>query len=351
MNQQDNHALIRKLQSKIKAQQKTIELLMDAAEQRTRSDVSPIDLPVHNLKLERIVQKKTDPLEQKSDQLKQAMPDSQLTHARLLHTQKMESVGQLAAGIAHEINTPIQFVGTNIGFLEEVSFVVLNLLKSLRKIVDTAPEQVAQELLSVLEEADCEYIMEELPSAIKQSKEGISRVSLIVKALKEFSHPSFKEKEKVVVNTIIETTTVISRNAWKYVSELKLNLASDLPPVSCLTNELGQVILNLITNAAHSIEEKIGRNPVGLKGEIRISTQVVNSFVEILIQDTGTGIPAGIQYRIFDPFFTTKEVGKGTGQGLAISYDVIVKKHGGTLTFITEEDKGTTFVIRLPLLS
>jgi signal transduction histidine kinase len=191
--------------------------------------------------------------------------------------------------------------------------------------------------------------MEEVPSAIRQSKDGISRVTSIVKAMKEFSHPSSKEKESIVVNNIIETTMLIARNEWKYVANVTTDLAVDLPPVPCYIDELGQVILNLLINAAHAIGEKLGRNPVGDKGEIHISTQVVDSFVEIRIRDTGSGIPVGIRERIFDPFFTTKEVGRGTGQGLTISHDVIAEKHGGTLTFETEEGVGTTFIVRLPL--
>jgi signal transduction histidine kinase len=169
--------------------------------------------------------------------------------------------------------------------------------------------------------------------------------------MKEFSHPSSREKEKVVVNSIIETTVLIARNEWKYVSNVTTDLAVDLPPIPCHIDELGQVILNLLINAAQAIGEKLGRNPVGDKGEIHISTQVVDSFVEIRLRDTGGGIPERIRERIFDPFFTTKEVGKGTGQGLAISHNVITEKHGGTLTFETEEGQGTTFIIRLPMAS
>lgn len=194
-----------------------------------------------------------------------------------------------------------------------------------------------------------DYLVEEVPTAINQSKDGISRVTSIVKAMKEFSHPSSREKENVVVNSIIETTILVARNEWKYVSDVTTDLAVDLPAAPCLVDEMGQVILNLLTNAAQAIGEKIGRNPVGEKGEIHISTKVVDSFVEIRIRDTGAGIPVGIRERIFDPFFTTKEVGRGTGQGLAISHDVVTQKHGGTLTFETEEGTGTTFIIRLPL--
>jgi PAS domain S-box-containing protein len=281
-------------------------------------------------------------------EIEKAAKEKERLQSQLLQAQKLESVGQLAAGIAHEINTPMQFIGTNMEFLEEASKGMVNLEQSIKKIMATAPPEIAEELQSAFEEADWQYLMEEVPAAIQQSKNGITRVTSIVKAMKEFSHPSSREKDNVVVNSIIETTVLIARNEWKYVSEVTTDLAADLPPIPCHIDELGQVILNLLINAAQAIGEKLGRNPVGDKGEIHISTQAVDSSVEIKIRDSGSGIPERIRERIFDPFFTTKEVGKGTGQGLAISHNVITEKHGGTLTFETEEGKGTTFIIRLP---
>jgi PAS domain S-box-containing protein len=284
-------------------------------------------------------------------ELEKAEKEKGKLQSQLLQAQKLESVGQLAAGIAHEINTPMQFIGTNMEFLEEASQGMVNLEQSIKKIMATAPAEVAEELQAAFDEADWQYLMEEVPAAIQQSKNGIGRVTSIVKAMKEFSHPSSREKENVVVNSIIETTVLIARNEWKYVSEVTTDLAVDLPPIPCHVDELGQVVLNLLINAAQAIGEKLGRNPVGDKGEIHISTQVVDSSVEIRIRDTGGGIPERIRERVFDPFFTTKEVGKGTGQGLAISHNVITEKHGGTLTFETEEGMGTTFIIRLPMAS
>jgi len=282
-------------------------------------------------------------------EIEMAEKEKEHLQSQLLHAQKLESVGQLAAGIAHEINTPMQFISTNMEFLEEASRGMAAIHRSIQEIRDAAPPEIAEKLQSALEEADLDYLVEEVPTAINQSKDGISRVTSIVKAMKEFSHPSSREKENVVVNSIIETTILVARNEWKYVSDVTTDLAVDLPAAPCLVDEMGQVILNLLTNAAQAIGEKIGRNPVGEKGEIHISTKVVDSFVEIRIRDTGAGIPVGIRERIFDPFFTTKEVGRGTGQGLAISHDVVTQKHGGTLTFETEEGTGTTFIIRLPL--
>jgi PAS domain S-box-containing protein len=268
---------------------------------------------------------------------------------QLRQAQKLQSIGQLAAGIAHEINTPMQFIGTNMEFFEEASQGMAELTEAIHEVMASSPPAVSEKLRTIFEKTDWEYHMEEIPAAIEQSKDGLSRVSSIVQAMKEFSHPSSKEKESVVVNSIIETTILVSRNEWKYVSDVTTDLAQDLPAVPCLVDELGQVILNLLVNAAHAIGEKLGENPGDAKGKIHISTRVVDSFVEIAISDDGTGIPLEIRDKIFDPFFTTKEVGKGTGQGLAISHDVITKKHDGTLTFETEEGKGTVFIIRLPV--
>ena len=272
-------------------------------------------------------------------------------HAEMILQEKMASVGQLAAGIAHEINTPMQFIGSNMDFLGEANLGISQVVQAFQEIIATAPAEIAQKLQSTLDGADWDYLIREIPSAIKQSKDGISRVTSIVQAMKEFSHPSPSGKKNAVINSIIEKTVLISRNEWKYVANLTTDLAADLPLIPCYADRLGQVFLNLIINAAQAIEEKLSRNPEEGKGDIRISTRVVDSSIEIRIQDTGPGIPDEICGRIFDRFFTTKEVGRGTGQGLAISHDVIAIKHGGTLTFETEEGKGTSFIVRLPVPS
>ncbi len=272
---------------------------------------------------------------------------------QLLQAQKLESVGQLAAGIAHEINTPTQFVGDNIQFLQE-AFKDLNQLLEQYKILCENLEQVeadkniVQKIHELEDEIDLPYLMEEIPKAIEQSMEGVRRVAKIVRAMKEFSHPGSEEKTLVDLNHAIENTITVAKNEWKYVAEMETDFDPALPPVPCLPGELNQVILNMIINAAHAISDAIGDGSKG-KGTIRISTRRAGEWAEIRISDTGTGIPEAIRDRIFDPFFTTKEVGKGTGQGLAIARSMIVDKHGGTIDFETQEGKGTTFIIRLPL--
>jgi signal transduction histidine kinase len=192
-----------------------------------------------------------------------------------------------------------------------------------------------------------DFLVTEIPSSLNQSIDGIGRISEIVQAIKEFSHPDAKEKTALDINRALTTTTTVSRNQWKDVAELETHFDMSLPQVQCLPGELNQVFLNMIINAVHAIEGA-GRNQ---QGRIIISTAKQDDWVEIRIGDTGVGIPEKNLAKIFDPFFTTKEPGKGTGQGLAISHRIITKKHGGTISVESEVGKGTTFVIRLPIVS
>jgi len=284
---------------------------------------------------------------------KQAQKDRNLIEAQLRQAQKLESVGQLAAGIAHEINTPIQYIGDNIHFIEESFAALGGLLQNYKKLAaavrsNTVTPEVLSAVESSMEKADLDYLSKEIPLAVEQSLQGVGHVSRIVNAMKEFSHPGSKEKEALDLNHAIEMTITVARNEWKYVAEMATDFAPDLPPVPCLPGEFNQVILNLIINAAHAIGDVV-RQAEGSKGTIRVSTRLDGDWVEIRIADSGTGIPEQIRHRIFDPFFTTKGVGKGTGQGLAIARSVIVDKHGGSLTFESEVGRGTTFIIRLPV--
>ncbi len=279
--------------------------------------------------------------------------DRHLLETQLRQAQKLESIGQLAAGIAHEINTPTQFVGDNIRFLTDAFMDLRTLLARHDELLAQArrvpalAETVAQ-VEAARETADIEYLASEIPNALEQSLEGIARIARIVRAMKDFSHPGGQEKQAVDLNRAIESTVTVARNEWKYVADLELDLDPSVPPVPCLPNEFNQVVLNLIINAAHAIADVVGDGSHG-KGLITVSTRRGDGWVEVRVRDTGTGIPEEIQGRIFDPFFTTKEVGRGTGQGLSIARTVVVKKHGGTIDFETGPGKGTTFIIRLPL--
>lgn len=267
----------------------------------------------------------------------------------LRQAHKLESLGILAGGIAHEINTPVQYVGDNVRFLRDAVADLETVLKActgLSKAMEQGGEEIAaRDLKAAITGADLPYIAAEMPKSIEESLEGIERISEIVRAIKDFSHPAAKEKTPTDINQIIATTITVARNQWKYVADLETDFDPELPCVPCLAGELNQVILNLIVNAAHAIEET-GR---GDKGRIVISTRKAGNWVDIRVRDTGCGIAPENRDKVFDPFFTTKEPRKGTGQGLAISHTIVTKKHGGTISFETEAGSGTTFVVRLPL--
>ncbi len=276
-----------------------------------------------------------------------------LLERQLAQSQKLESIGRLAAGIAHEINTPAQYVGDNTRFLEEAYGDLERIHDLYHQLIEHLKSEglatgLVQKIEETSSEVDLEYVRDQTPKAIRQSLEGIERITKIVRAMKEFSHPGTDAKKEIDLNKAIESTITVARNEWKYVAEMVTDFDLSMPPVACLPGEFNQAILNIIINAAHSIAEKNG-NEAGQKGTISISTRGLGDFVEILISDTGMGIAENIRSKIFDPFFTTKEVGQGTGQGLAISHSVIVEKHGGTIDFETEAGKGTTFIIRLPV--
>jgi signal transduction histidine kinase len=272
---------------------------------------------------------------------------------QLAQAQKLESIGQLAAGIAHEINTPTQYVGDNLEFLQyafedfsrvcEICDGVLAAAKGSSLTGATIADMEAK-----LADINVEYLRVQVPKAIQQSLDGVKRVASIVRAMKEFSHPGTGEKARIDLNAAIESTVTVSRNEWKYVADVVTEYDAGLPYVNCLPGELNQVILNVIVNAAHAIGDVVGSGSKG-KGKITIRTRRDGDFAEIAISDTGSGIPENIRGRIFDPFFTTKHVGRGTGQGLAIAHNVVVERHGGYITFKTEVGQGTTFFIRLPI--
>ena len=271
---------------------------------------------------------------------------------QLRQAQKLESVGQLAAGIAHEINTPTQYIGDNVQFLKDAFQDLRKLLVNYERLLaaakgDTLTCETVREIAAMVECSDAEYLVQEIPKAIEQAIEGVTRVSTIVSAMKEFSHPDTKEKVPLDLNHAIESTITVARSEWKYVADMETELDPTLPPISCQPGEFNQVILNLIVNAAHAIADVAGKEG-SERGKIKVQTRNCEEWAEIRIQDSGSGIPERVRARIFDPFFTTKEIGRGTGQGLAIARSVVVDKHNGTIDFETEEGKGTTFVIRLP---
>jgi len=274
--------------------------------------------------------------------------------SQLIQGEKLRAVGELAAGIAHEINSPIQFIGDNLHFLEDASQKTIGVLKELRQHEEIGKRD--KTFSGVLDSQghdfsleDLDYYNEEIPKAIEQSLEGVGRISDIVQAMRTFAHPGGEGKIPADINQAIQSTVIITRNEWKYVANIELDLAPDLAPVPCLAGEINQVFLNLVVNAAQALQEMQEGGVNQEKGTIAISTRQEEDAVVVRINDTGPGIPEEIRPRIFEPFFTTKGVGRGTGQGLAIAYAVVVEKHGGTIYVETGEDQGTTFVVRLPL--
>jgi PAS domain S-box-containing protein len=271
----------------------------------------------------------------------------------LSQSHKLEAIGQLAAGIAHEINTPIQYVGDNTRFFKESFETVEKLLGHYEELLKAIPnESLTPDLIARANAAramaDLPYLLKQVPAAISETIDGLERISKIVKAMKEFSHPGGKEKTLADLNKAIESTVTVARNEWKYVAEVKLDLDPILPKIPCFLGEFNQSVLNLLINASHAIADVLKKQSGG-KGLITLSTRRDGEFVEISVSDTGTGIPESARPHIFEPFFTTKEVGKGTGQGLSLVYSNIVKKHGGSVSFETETGRGTRFILRLPI--
>jgi signal transduction histidine kinase len=274
---------------------------------------------------------------------------SQKRELELRQTQKMEAVGRLASGIAHEINTPIQFAGDSIQFLRDALQEVEMLIARYREALASDPSALAQQreqLLLLEQDLDLEYLQEQMPKAIERSLEGLNRVSAIVRAMKTFAHPDDGRKGHVDLNQALLNTLTIARNEYKYVADVVTDLG-DLPLVLCNLSELNHVFLNLLVNAAHAIGEKARQQP-NFRGVIQVTTRVDGDHVAVTISDTGIGIPAAIRHKVFDPFFTTKPVGRGTGQGLTIAHAVI-ERHGGTISFTTNEGEGASFTIRLPI--
>ncbi len=279
--------------------------------------------------------------------------DRKNAEMQLQQAQRLESIGQLAAGIAHEINTPTQYVGDNVRFLEAEFSKLLRVVDIYAAGIDPASPPVSwadrdRQTRAALEELDFDFIRDEIPKAISQSIEGLNRVTSIIRAMKDFSHPGSDHKENADLNRSIASTVEVCRSRWKYVANLELDLAPDLPEVPCLVAEINQVVLNLVVNAADAISEKLGPNSDRM-GRIRVSTRSVDGWAEIRVLDDGPGIPETVRRRMFEPFFTTKPVGKGTGQGLALSRNVVTARHGGELFFETPDSGGTVFVVRLPL--
>ena len=267
-----------------------------------------------------------------------------------LQASRLAVVGQLAAGIAHEINTPIQYIGNNLNFIGDQLPKIDLAIEAGRALASVAranadPDDALRGFEAAMEGGSLAALIEEMSNATLESLDGIGQVGRIVLSMKEFSHPGTGTKMLTDINRALVSTLTVTQNIWKHVVTVETEFDPALPSVVCHPGEVNQVFLNLIVNAAQAVE----MSGKALPGRIALSTTARDGFVEIRIADSGTGIPETIKDRIFDPFFTTKEVGKGTGQGLAICRDVIVVKHGGRLDVAGREGEGAIFIVQLPI--
>jgi len=255
---------------------------------------------------------------------------------RMASSDRLESIGRLAAGVAHEINTPVQYLNDSVSFIREGVGELLAYIDKLHASLPQKPEDID----------DVDYLREELPPALTRVAEGLARIAEIVRSMKHFSHADQREMSEVDLNASIASTLVIARSEYRDCADIETDYAP-LPPVTCHGGQINQVVLNLVVNSADAISDFVKQH--GGRGRITLRTALEGDHVLITIADTGGGIPEAIQARIFDPFFTTKEVGRGTGQGLSIVRSTVVKGHGGQLDFVSEMGKGTTFYVRLPV--
>jgi len=299
------------------------------------------------------VKRSYDAVAEINDRLRAEIAERKRMEFELARAHRLESVGQLAAGIAHEINTPSQYVSHNIRFLEEAFASVDGLLRAVDRLLETSKEGAVdrrrlEDLRSTAGEVDAPYLAREIPRAIRESREGLEHVERIVRAMKDFSGRDAQQKTRVDLDRAVENALLVCRHAWKDVAEVTTDFDPNLALVPCVPGELTEVILHLVLNASQAVADAApGRAPG--KGSIAIRTRPLPGWAEIRVEDNGTGIPEEIRSRIFDPFFTTREVGQGIGQGLTIAHAIVVTRHGGSIRFETEVGRGTTFIVRLPV--
>lgn len=300
--------------------------------------------------LEALVKERTRELEKANKNLSDAYKSLKSVQSQLIHQEKMASIGQLAAGIAHELNNPLGYISGNFTALEKYTTFLVEYIEFFEKnlpdsTVNNDFEKLKRSLSAFKQEKKLEFIISDLPDLFKESKEGVTRAVNIVQNLRAFSHvDTLNQIINYNLNKGIEDTLLVAKNEYKYHASIELDFAEDLPYLKINGGEVNQVLLNIIVNASQAFD----KNKDIAENIIRISTYKTNKFLICEIKDNGPGIPKNIQNKIFDPFFTTKEVGKGTGLGLSISYDIIVNKNKGQLLLDSNIGEGATFIIKLP---
>ncbi|MBK8014628.1 MAG: hypothetical protein IPK13_25165 [Deltaproteobacteria bacterium] len=345
---------VESLRRRLAAADRTIKVLSDRAESSMDVTGSTFQLLEKNVAVERVVVARTRAISEANEKLSEALRVAHRWQAEAHSAQRLATAGTLAAGVAHEINTPVQFVSDSIHFLTDAMGELSSFVSYVRGVLKEIQTGMSDEQLTVLrsevvemeESSDLDYVMENVPKALERCVDGLQRVSSIVRSLKEFAHPAQEFMAPADLNHAVENTLTIARNEYKYVADVEVDL-QPIPLVTCCVGDINQVILNLLVNAAHAIGDAIASTE--RRGRIRIRSYEEDEHVVIEVADDGTGIPEAVRPRIFEPFFTTKKVGKGTGQGLPLSWAMVTDKHGGRLDFVTKVGEGTTFFVRLPI--
>ncbi len=326
-------------------QRRVMGLNDELIQARDETQAANDELTRLNLNLERRVLARTRDIRREMEQRKRLEQE-------MHQLQKLEAVGRLAAGIAHEVNTPAQYIGDNVHFLQEAFSDLQNLQAKQSQVLRSADASSAlgadlQRLREYEQDIDLSELLQEIPRAIDQSLDGVERISKIVHAMKEFSHPGSGQREYTDINRALRHTAEVCRNEWKRLAEVDFDLQTDMQPVAVYPGELNQVFLNLMVNAAHAIAARQGAKQE--KGRILIRSSLKGNTLEIQFEDNGCGMDEEVKQRIFEPFFTTKGLGKGTGQGLAITHSIVVDRHGGQIEVTSAPDQGARFTLRLPV--